>query len=72
MVDQDDDGGDPTAPSLKHEVDLVTEGLYLCAPGFPEFIYRYWLENELWFSLTQGKAPLAGAQARYAEHCRVR
>jgi hypothetical protein len=66
--DQDDDGADPAAPWLKHEIDLVTEDIYLCAPSFPEFVYRYWLENELWFSLTRGTAPLPDIQARYAEH----
>ena len=44
--------------------------IFQCADSFEEFLYRYWLENTLWFSLT-GEATLDDPQARYAQHYRV-
>jgi hypothetical protein len=39
------------------------------AESFNEFIYRFWIENEIWFALNDGK-PLTDEQRRYAEHYR--
>ncbi len=36
----------------------------VCAPSFEAFIYRFWLENTLYFDLDRG-APLTEAQQRY-------
>jgi len=55
---------------LKSEVDLESEDIYLCAPSFPEFIYRFWLENELWLALNERRQDLPRDQARYVEHYR--
>jgi hypothetical protein len=38
-----------------------------CAPSFEEFIYRFWLENDLWFALEGGR-PLSDAHTRYLRH----
>jgi hypothetical protein len=37
------------------------------AQMFEEFIYRFWLENSIWFSLT-GKKPLTPEQLAYVRH----
>jgi hypothetical protein len=47
-------GGEPgrqhdEAARLKH---LRDETLW-CAPSFEAFLYRFWLENHLWFALTR-------------------
>jgi hypothetical protein len=44
-------------------------GLEVCADSFAEFLYRFWLENELHFALTDHR-PLTGRLARYAEQLR--
>jgi hypothetical protein len=46
-------GADPTA--------------VVCAESFSEFIYRYWIENEIIFKTADGQ-PLTGEQRRYVDH----
>lgn len=54
---------DATEPWLDDQVDTET---YLCAPSFEAFLYRFWLENEIYFRTDEG-APLSPAQQRYLE-----
>jgi hypothetical protein len=52
------------------EVEIEPGGrLEVCADSFVEFIYRFWLENELWQSLRRG-LPLPPAQADYVTRLR--
>ncbi len=40
-----------------------------CAPSFESFIYRFWIENEIWFRLSYDKEPLTTLQQqRYVNH----
>jgi len=32
-------------------VDLSGLDFAYCAPSFSEFLYRFWIENEIWFAL---------------------
>ena len=41
----------------------------LVADSFAEFLYRFWIENEIWYALTAGR-DLTPDQRRYAEHYR--
>lgn len=41
----------------------------VCARSFEEFLYRFWLENTIWFVLDDGK-PLTDEQRRYLDYCR--
>lgn len=34
---------------------IIPENIYYCAPTFESFIYRFWMENSIWFALTDGK-----------------
>ena len=40
----------------------------VCADSFSEFLYRLWIENEIWFALAHENRPLSDEQRRYAEH----
>jgi len=43
----------------------------VCAESFSEFLYRFWIENEIWFSIADPKdelPTLTPEQRRYAEH----
>jgi len=43
----------------------------VCAETFSEFLYRFWIENEIWFKLADPDAkpePLSDEQRRYVEH----
>ncbi len=37
---------------------------WICAPSFETFLYRFWIENVLWFNLNAGK-PLTEEQKQY-------
>jgi hypothetical protein len=44
----------------------------VCAESFSEFLYRFWIENEIWFALVDPDEPqpLTKEQQRYVEHYR--
>jgi hypothetical protein len=46
----------------------------VCAGSFSEFLYRLWIENEIFFRLSvpEARAPLTEEQRRYGEHFRDR
>jgi hypothetical protein len=54
----------------RDEVDLSEEEMWMCAPSFTDFVYRFWLENETWFNLYDGE-PLSQIQKHYLEHYRT-
>lgn len=60
---------DPNEEPL-NEIDLFKEDFWLCAPSFHEFIYRFWLENEVWFSLSEDQEPTTPEQISYLSHYR--
>lgn len=63
---------DGDAPYQKDEIDLEREDILFCAPTFTEFVYRFWLENEIWFAIAWDKQPLTAIQQAYANHYRER
>lgn len=48
----------------------VLANTYVCAPSFAAFIYRFWLENVLWFKVSGGEnsEPLTEEEQRYLAH----
>jgi hypothetical protein len=44
--------------------------IWYCADSFTEFIYRFWLENEIWYALDWDKRPLTALEAAYASQYR--
>jgi hypothetical protein len=53
-----------------HVFEAQAGGAAVCAESFLTFIFRFWIENEMWFKLTDpGSEPrLTDEQRRYAEH----
>ena len=50
----------------KRDIDLAKESDFLfCSENFTEFIYRFWLENEIWFALARDNKPLTDKQLQY-------
>ncbi len=45
----------------------------VCAESFSEFVYRFWIENEIWYRATDpdDEPPLSDEQRAYAEHYRA-
>ena len=56
-----DDDQHPAAKT----VDLQEEEIWFCAPSFTEFLYRFWLENEIWFALARDKRRLTPEEQAY-------
>jgi hypothetical protein len=47
----------------------ILANTWVCAPTFEAFLYRYWLENTIWFHLNEsGNAPLTPEEQRYIAH----
>lgn len=49
-------------------IDIDNESVWFCAPSFNEFIYRFWLENEIWFTLVDKDRSLTPAEQSYLKH----
>jgi hypothetical protein len=50
---------------------ITPVGFVRCAEGFEEFLFRFWLENTLWFAEHEGR-PLTPMQRAYVEELRRR
>jgi hypothetical protein len=49
--------------------DLTTQDFAYCAPSFSEFLYRFWIENEIWFaSYEKTQRPLTALELEYVRH----
>jgi len=46
---------------------VVLANTAFCAPSFEAFLYRFWLENSLWFALSDNQS-LTDEQQRYVSH----
>jgi hypothetical protein len=57
--------GDEAAPPRFIFLDSEMMGLNVCADTFAEFLYRFWIENEIFFALGSNQ-PLTPAAAAYA------
>lgn len=59
------------ADLFKSEVERqeTLKGVYVCAPSFEGFLYRFWIENTIWYNLYLRK-PLTEEQKRYLSHYR--
>jgi hypothetical protein len=56
------------APDASLAIDLATEEVWFCAPSFLEFLYRFWLENEIWFALALSERPRTAVERAYVDH----
>ena len=62
-------------PSCRLEcVDLSELEFAYCAPSFSEFLYRFWIENEIWFALKgeTSRRPLNALELNYVSHYTVK
>ena len=53
---------------LPESIDIESEPIWFCAPSFKEFIYRFWLENEIWFTLVDKDRSLIPTENSYLIH----
>lgn len=51
-------------------VELAGSDFAYCAPSFSDFLFRFWIENEIWFALVDnaGRRPLCTLQLDYVSH----
>lgn len=53
--------------------DPTTDAATVCSESFSEFLYRFWIDNEIYFKTARtarDEPPLTDEQRRYAEHFR--
>ncbi|WAS90643.1 hypothetical protein [Nannocystis punicea] len=51
--------------------EITPTGFVRCASSFEEFIYRFWIENSIWYAEHRNPSrPPTPEQAAYAEHAR--
>ena len=55
------------ASEISHPVRIL-QATVVGAPSFEEFIYRFWLENTLWFKLHEHDGAFTEEEKRYIEH----
>ena len=56
-------------PSCRLErIDLSGLDFAYCAPSFSSFLYRFWIENEIWFALEDSQRPLNALESDYVRH----
>lgn len=56
----DDFGGADKETLLRHT--------HFCGATFESFLYRFWLENQIWFALNEDARPLTQAEQDYLKH----
>nr|BBH87790.1 hypothetical protein KTC_25410 [Thermosporothrix sp. COM3] len=58
-----------TSDHTQKEIREVLASTYICAPSFEAFLYRFWLENVIWYKLHLGTPTmLSQIEQRYIEH----
>jgi hypothetical protein len=45
---------------------VILDNTFFCAESFEEFVYRFWLENEIWFAI-EDEATLTPSQQAYLD-----
>jgi hypothetical protein len=55
-------------PQLEVSRSQVIKNTWYVAPSFEPFVYRFWIENELWEEVGKKEPKLTPAQQAYVEH----
>jgi hypothetical protein len=55
-------------PLTEQQRRSIIANTLICAPSFEGFVYRFWLENVLWFKLNEDGGSLSEAQQQYLAH----
>jgi hypothetical protein len=65
----DEFAGPANASSLTDEWrEAIVQHTRVCAPSFEAFIYRFWLENTIWFGVNESDGELSAAAQHYVAH----
>jgi hypothetical protein len=56
---------DPSQLEVSQDPELAAA---VCAESCTEFVYRFWIEKEIWFALAHDRRPLTEEQRAYVEH----
>jgi hypothetical protein len=46
-------------------INLTEVDIHFCAPSFSEFLFRFWIENEIWYALKVERRPLSALENAY-------
>ncbi len=56
--------------SEEDDFDDPSNEFWFCAPSFEAFVYRTWIENEIWYALSDDDGPLTSEEETYLSHYR--
>jgi hypothetical protein len=67
-----DDPEWPGYPTIALEkIDLRELEFSYCASSFSEFLYRFWIENEIWYAIEYDNRPLKPLELQYVNHYKI-
>jgi hypothetical protein len=55
-------------PDVDEPVHVIKAHTLTVAPSFEAFLYRFWIENIIWFAREEGDGGLSGEQKAYVDH----
>lgn len=55
-------------PKINEPANVVKVHTMTAAPSFEAFLYRFWIENVIWFAREEGDGALTAAQQAYVDH----
>jgi hypothetical protein len=53
-------------------IGTLPRGTWFCAASFQEFVYRIWIESEIWYASSMERRPFSPAEQAYVDHYRQR
>lgn len=65
---EDEEDEEESEPLTEQQRRSIIANTLICAPSFEAFIYRFWLENVLWFKLNGDTSDLTDAERQYLAH----
>jgi len=69
LMYDDEEGFRQWAEGSQYSMSELTLGhTFFCAPDFESCVYRFWMENTIWFALNEGVGVLDDTQRKYLEH----
>jgi hypothetical protein len=68
---EDEEGEEEREPLTEQQRRSIIANTLICAPSFEAFVYRFWLENVLWFKLNGDESGLTDAEQQYVAHYRA-
>lgn len=68
QLDEAAEAEEAREPLTEQQRRSIIANTLICAPSLEAFVYRFWLENVLWFKTNEAERELTDEQQRYLAH----